>query len=82
MSMVVNSGLSHRLVTGAVWVLGIAGAVAWLAAFVYELQAMPQRAAAGPIQYASSPAAQPAHATQAEPPATYWTEVGRAAGSH
>jgi hypothetical protein len=81
MNTVVNSGRS-RLVTGAAWILATAGAAAWLAAFVYELQAAPEPSVRA-IQHTSGPAAQaPAPGTAAYlPPATpYWAEVGRAAG--
>lgn len=83
MSSVSNSGLPHRLVSGATWVFAIAGAAAWLAALIYELQTGPDQLAARPIQDASSPQVQAAapgtRADQA--PASYWVEVGKVAGA-
>ena len=78
-----HSAAPYRLTRVAPWVLGIACAVAWLAAVVTELQPAPGPLAQ-PSPYASGPTGQPAaRRTQADDTSpSYWAEVGRAAGSN
>lgn len=77
------SAAPYRLTRVAPWVLGIACAVAWLAAVVTELQPAPGPLAQ-PSPYASGPTGQPAaRRTQADDTSpSYWAEVGRATGSN
>jgi hypothetical protein len=84
MNSILKYVASNRLIGVATWAFAIGGATAWLAAAVYQIDSVPEpRWAQLSPHTAEAQSPQDADGNRAGVASTtYWTQVGKAAGTN